>query len=237
MSTSSEKEPISIKELLIKATFAPNRALRPGVEVIDLGILGEEAERLHDLSATGTKIEYMLPAIITSDRKIKLRKEDIHGSGKSVAYLMKIRLERNYTRLPKEKRQEYFLAVGIHNHPVPTPPSPCDLGGLFLSDENPIASTAVFTSSEAEKIVLFRGENTPGWTRDFIDQKVISWDKMIEERAFASLRPNMLMREQTQTNRRVQMAWLRDVVAKYDLQAFSCPIRENIARRMIFPQR
>lgn len=68
MSTFAEMSPIPIKELLIEATFAPNRALRPGVDAIDLGVLGQEAERIYDKSVNGDRNEYVIPAMVTNDK-------------------------------------------------------------------------------------------------------------------------------------------------------------------------
>lgn len=232
----SEISPIPIKELLIEATFAPNRALRCGVEAIDLGVLGKEAERIFDKSIAehNGKKEYLLPVIVTPTKKLFLRKEEISGADMHVSGIFEIKMNINYYDVPKQRRQSYFIAANIHNHPVPMPPSPRDFMPLFIEDINPGGNTATFISSVLEKIIVFRGEKTPEWTWAFAEQRISAWDAMIRSRVEKFLAPGMPYVQMDDLNRRVQMAWLRDVVAKYDLQAFSCPLRENIARRMIF---
>lgn len=163
-----------------------------------------------------------------------LRREEVRGESTNVAYTPRIKVRTGYKALPKELRQNLFLAAGIHNHPIPTPTSPNDLSYLFIEDSDPFGQTAAFVSSQIGKIVIFRGEETPTWNKEARKQKVELWNQMIKSRVFQFCSGLMSIDEKYEIQFKVQMAFLRDVTHKYDLQPFSCPLRKNIARRMIF---
>lgn len=236
MSTSAEVTPIPIKELLIEATFAQNRALRPGVKVIDLGILGEEAERIQDRSSqlpVGSRIEFAIPALVSNTKKLLLRREEISGTIGSAEAGIGVNLRPNYENLSKIERQELFIATHIHNLIYPLPPSPNDFRKFFAEDSHPYSETCVFISNPLEKIVIFRGENTPGWGVDDLLAKVEKWNRNLKIYRFRAITTSLTASLDEQ-ERKAQMEFLMDLVKRYDILAFSCPLKENIARRMTF---
>lgn len=99
---------LPLKELLVEATFAPNRALRPGVTQVDLGPLGKKAEELHDKSTASGRIEYACPAFVTSTKKLLLRNEDFIGNTQDVSSTFEVTTRRNAKYLPRQLRQVDF---------------------------------------------------------------------------------------------------------------------------------
>lgn len=226
---------IPIKELLIEATFAPNRALRKGVYRIDLGELGKEAERLYDKAESGPKIEYCSPALVTADRKLLLHKEGISGTNEQVRIQLQVQIRKNAGLLPKYLRQNRFIGALIHNHPeFELGPSPTDMQSLFLEDTYKEAQTAVFVATPNTKIILFRGDLTPQWTKEFATEKERLWYRLTRERLSQFNSPYTLFVENADLQRRVRNALLRKIASTYDLQVFMCPLRENVAFRASF---
>ncbi|MFA5933140.1 MAG: hypothetical protein WCV81_02625 [Microgenomates group bacterium] len=106
MSIFNEGAPNPVKELLIEATFASNRALRPAVDLIDLEELGLESERIYDKSVSGEcldRVECLLPASVTADRKLELHGEEIGRLHLKASSMLDIGLDLNFYKLPKEQ--------------------------------------------------------------------------------------------------------------------------------------
>jgi len=235
--SATENQPIPLKELLIEATFAPNRALRPEVKTIDLGVLGQEAEKLYDRGEQEfEEIEFGQMAIVTSDRRLLLLKEDIVGERRQVHMKLgfKITVLEVSDTFPKRFRQNRFMAVAIHNHPLEMPPSTFDLNNLFLSDKSPLAHTAVLVASPTKKTLIFRGLDTPQWSEEEIELNRLMWDLDSQTRFEQFYTDNMTVIETTALSSRVQNIVLNHIALEHDLRVFICPLRQNIASLATF---
>lgn len=240
MGTIAEGTPIPFEKLLIEATFSCKRGLRNNVNVIDLGECGKKAEDMKDISELIDGNEHRVDAVVTNNSKLILMDEVI-GNSRSVRSGFKLNLRDDYKILAKKERQEYFFGAPIHNHTAPMPPSPDDLGLMFLEDSHPWGQTALLISTEYEKIAVFRGEQTPEWSLDCVNLQVQLWMKSLDERVMLRVAIESLLRgnelgteRRIEINRLEQMLFFHKMISEYDLKAFSCPLRENIARRMIF---
>lgn len=228
----AENTPIPLKELLINATFAPNRALRPGVTRIDLGVIGSEAARLYE-KGTVDRNEHTLPSFVTSDKRLLLANQETIGDFNSATTTVAIRRIANFTG-PKQQRQDRFIASLIHNHPSDLPPSTEDLRRIFLSDEETFGATAVFVANSDTKTVVFRGPNTPQYSDKESQDKVIEWDKLIEKVALNNWDPSMSLEQIKVLEKAAQMIFFQQLAIVADLRIFNSPVTENIASLQSF---
>ncbi len=223
-----EGSPTPIKELLIEATFAKNRAIRDSVTRIDLGVLGSVAERLSDKGRIDAQ-EWAITALVTQDNKLLLSNQEVMGDSSSVTPELRVRVFMNKRNLPRRFWQDRFIATLIHNHPVELPPSPKDLGYIFLEDSDPSATTAVFIASPGWKTVIFRGAKTPQLTnlQSAIQQAL--WIDLTQQAL------NSVVNRETNSEHfrllemEAQRALIMSLSREYDLRVYGCPIRENIA--------
>jgi hypothetical protein len=223
----TESTPIPLKELLIEATFAPNRAIKPGVTRIDLGVIGDEARRLYENGIVDGN-EHTLPSFVTSDRRLLLANQEIVGDSNSAITKVAIRRLANFTG-PKQQRQDRFVASLIHNHPSDLPPSTEDLRRIFLSDHETFGATAVFVANSDTKTVIFRGPNTPQYSDQESQDKVVGWDKLIESVALKNWDPVMSIEEIEALDKAAQTIFLQQLALIADLRIFNCPLEENVA--------
>lgn len=224
----SEHAPIPLKELLIEATFAPNRAVRAGVTRIDLGIIGSEAGRLYEKGIVDGN-EHILPSFVTSEGRLLLANQETVGDFDSVTASIAIRRRAASFAGPKQQRQDRFVAALIHNHPSHLPASTEDIRRIFLSDEETFGATAVFVANSDTKTVIFRGPNTPQYSDKESQDKVDEWDKLIEQVALKNWDPSMGMEEIKAIEKAAQTIFLQQLALIADLRIFNCPLRENIA--------
>ncbi|OGH10657.1 MAG: hypothetical protein A2857_01890 [Candidatus Levybacteria bacterium RIFCSPHIGHO2_01_FULL_36_15] len=120
----------------------------------------------------------------------------------------------------------------LHNHAdIDLPPSPPDLGVLFLDESSIILSPSIFVITKGTKFVIFRGQNTPQWSEDFVSAKTASWLSQITERAKQFQYQVNSKEENISLHRRVYSALLSQIAAKYDLKVFTCPTKQNTVNR------
>lgn len=219
--------PVPIKEILIEATFAPNRAIRKDVLSIDLGALGIEAERLYNKGKIDGK-EHVNPTLVTSDRRLLLAIKDTDGDSEGGLVTLAIR---RFGPLdwPKDLRQDRFVGVLIHNHTDRLPTSTTDLRRLFLANSEIFAATATFVANTDTKTVIFRGPKTPEYSDKESKEKVKEWDLAIERIMLARIISGVTFGSILDLNRIAQLDFIRTFSRSNDLRIFTCPLRENIA--------
>lgn len=222
-----ENAPIPLKELLIEATFASNRAIRAGITRIDLGVIGSEAGRLYE-KGTVDGNEHILPSFVTSDRRLLLANQETIGDFNSATTSVAIRRLANFAS-PKQQRQDRFVASLIHNHPSDLPPSTEDLRRIFLSDKETFGATAVLVANSDTKTVVFRGPNTPQYSDKESQDKVVEWDQLIERVALNNWDPTMSIEQIKELEKAAQMIFFQQLALIADLRVFNCPLKENIA--------
>ncbi len=161
---------VTFKDALLQTTFAPGRALKNGVEEIELGIFGDEARNLmQTTSEDPQKREFGKTIFVTNDGRVLLQNKAIVGDEEGVTHTVKIEHIKN-PYLPRYLRQEKFIGALLHSHPVDSLPSVPDLSSVLLGDDELAASTAVFVVTPVKQIVVFRGESTPHWTSDKVNK-------------------------------------------------------------------
>lgn len=236
-----EQQPksITLRDALVNATFANNRAMHPDVKSLQLGTLGREADELMELTLQHPqKVEYGKLIYATPQHTLLVPTVPVegtfrqgNGTGGEVAFKMSISTFPNRRTWAKEQRQDRFVVTAMHTHSdLDFPPSPQDMLNLFLADDNIKAQTAVFVITKSQKTdgsltsnkyILFRGEHTPQWTDAQANEKVQQWLKMLTERVRAHLSPYMSREEQSAINARAQGALMRHLVRAYDLRLFT----------------
>jgi hypothetical protein len=130
--------------------------------------------------------------------------------------------------------QSRFAASTLHCHAdVDFPPSPSDLKALFMTDPHiQLLHPSIFVITNSTKYIIFRGQNTPKWTEDFVSKKINSWESQLGEREAQFVSEKQSYHEQLFISWRSQTALLNQIAHKYDLKIFTCPRNQNIATRI-----
>jgi hypothetical protein len=230
------------KEILIESVNSRNMAIREGVEVINLGKIGEEADALlrKSLDDKPEHRERGKSVYVSSDRKVFFPIKDCVGGSveengscikKSVTIDTALTGRVFSVSSSEHIGQQRFLGSIIHTHgDSDLPPSVADLDSLFISFSNRLEtlSPSIIVATVSTKFTIFRGQNTPRLNEDIFAQKSEIWIRQMRERIrqFAS---GQSEDEKMSINIRVQSAMLFQIARKYDLKIFTCPSNQNIA--------
>lgn len=224
---------IEFKSALVRATFAPNRALDFNIGEVELGVFGELSRELINRTLSDSlRREHLYTALVTSSEKVLVNKEAVLGEESLTRHTFTTEIDMNMLFQPNKRlRQDKFMGAGLHSHPVDFPPSPTDLTGLMYSDFEPDAVTAAFVITPRRRIVIFRGAKTPGLSRAEAAIKVGLWTRNLEERMLSFDDGMMSDEDYIEMQRMAQDAQINQIVAKYDLALFSGALSESTVRR------
>lgn len=221
--TEQELRPVpSFKEVLLQSAFSKGRVISDSVSEIDLAIFGNEGRNLvSQMIMDPKRREYGKLVYVTKDRKVLLQEQPTVGNETNVTHSFKADILIDNPALPWFMRQNRILGTTVHSHPEDIPPSSEDLLNLLIGDFDYGVSLAVFVSSPKRNFVIFRGRKTPQFTREQLVQKIILWERSIEERVMKFADPFMSTSEQMEINNRARTALLRQIGQKYDLKIFT----------------
>lgn len=167
-----------LSEVLIAATFAPNRNIDESIKKIDLGSLVYEAQLLRDKTANDPKHrESSKLILITNDIKISGRQNEVViereprlGDLLRAPWSLNILAVEDVQQrngLLKKQRQDKFIATSLHAHDSESPPSPTDLINILKDDiEDPSANTCCFVAGPDLNHVVFRSLQTPQFSKN-----------------------------------------------------------------------
>ncbi|MBI3103566.1 hypothetical protein HYZ05_01370 [Candidatus Daviesbacteria bacterium] len=222
--TSTEKEPGAVstfKEVLLQSAFSRGRAISDSISEIELGIFANEGRELVSLMMRDPRRrEFGKLVYVTNERKVLLQDKPTAGDENSVSHSVKMNILIDNTSLPWYLRQDRMIAASLHSHPEDISPSSEDLQQLLLGDFDYSASSVVFVSSAKRNFVIFRGKNTPQFTREQVYEKIALWERSIKERVIEFTIPYMSNSAQMETNNKARLALLRQAGKKYDLKIF-----------------
>lgn len=225
----------TLRDILIKSTLSPDVAISEGIQKIDLGFLGEEAEGLLDRSLGDPRgMERSKILYVTPDHKILVQKKDNIGSaienGQEIKSTIFVRKYPKRLNLPRHENQDRFFAGGIHSHGIyDIPPSAQDFAPLFLNVDSIGIAPMLFVATIKQKIIYFRSKNTPQWDENTVNEKVIHWSKSLQNIVRQKLHPEMSDSQQEGINAVETHNFIRGLRDKYHLVLYSCPIEKNIA--------
>lgn len=215
------RPPLSFKEVLLQSAFTKGRTIPDSISEIDLGIFGEEGRELvSQMMKDPRRREFGKLVYVTKDKKVLLQNTPVVGDERSVFHTFKTDLLIDNPKLPWFMRQERMCGTTLHSHPEDIPPSSEDLLQLLVGDFDYSASSAVFVSSIKRNFVIFRGKNTPQFTREQVNEKIVLWEKSIKVRVSEFTDYSMSLSEQMEVNNKARTALLRQIGQKYDLRVF-----------------
>lgn len=222
--TSQEQEPRpapSFKEVLLQSAFSKGRAISNHISEIDLGIFYQEGRALVMQTEKDEKHrEFGKIVYVTKDRRILIKDQPTTGNANDVYHRFKAVVTINNPNLPWYLRQDRMCGTILHSHPSDLPPSSEDLFNLLIGDFDYTAEAAVFVSSGKRNFIIFRGNDTPQFTREQASGKISLWENAIQERVMNFINRNTPLHEQMEINNKARTALLRQIQQKYDLKIF-----------------
>lgn len=230
----TEQEPKStpsLEKVLLQCAFAEGRAISDDVREIDLGIFAQESNelRLETLMDPKRK-EYGKLAYVTSDRRVLLQDKPTVG-GEEVVYMdIQINITNKNTALPWFSKQDRMLGVGLHSHSMEYPPSSADMFFLLFGDLERFACVGVFIATPQRNILIFRGEGAPQYNFEQAKEKIVSWEKLLNERINKIGSLYVLLSGIVDIKREARETLLRQIAKKYNLRIFSGNANSPIVR-------
>jgi len=227
------------KDLLVNATFDPNRAIDERTTSVNLGSLEETRnELLRDSKGDPQRQEHGKVCYVLPDGKVIIETKTHVGEHLAVVTPIDVRLTPDQSPtaiilgehnqfIPKRERGQRFVGAVIHTHPADILPSPEDLAPLLLADAVPMAYTSVFVITPDRTIIVFRGKSTPQLTPEEVESKKGLWSRQVTERMEHVITPAMNVAEGFDAAVRMNRAMTRQILAKYDLRTFSCSNKES----------
>lgn len=225
----------TLKELLIKSTLSPSVSIPEGIQKIDLGVLGEEAEGILDRSIRDPKgLERARCIYVTPEGGMLFQTKDDIGSktehGQKTESTISAKKAPGEMNLPRHLSQDRFYAGAIHSHGVlDVPPSPNDFAPLFRNVDSIGIAPMLFVITPEQKLVYFRSINTPQWDENDVNQKILHWTTLLKSNIQNKIRPGMPLPQQEGINAVVTHSFIRSIRDKYHLRLYSCPADKNIA--------
>ncbi|MGA2911860.1 MAG: hypothetical protein ABSE17_04505 [Candidatus Levyibacteriota bacterium] len=221
------------RDLLLRATLRdPNRAIGNDVTAVDFsGPFAETADKLNLLTQSDLeKREHGTVVYVIPSGKVLIRNEITQGDETFVSIYTEVKPNVARFFLPKAHKQDRFVGALIHSHPFDAPPSPLDLSNLLSSNKNALAHTSAFIVTPVRKILVFRGAQTPQFSQKEVEAKMNLWKKQIDERVARLRTPAMSDLEVLDMEARAQQTMVRQIIKKYGLRYFVCPVGQTIAR-------
>src|SRR3990167_1019698 len=218
------------RDLLIQVAQDSNRAIDESIHEIELGVFSEIGDDLQRLSQQDpNREEFFRPAFITPAGKLIVKTNAVASGIWGGDHVEALDISPEDISLYGEDARN-IIACLPHSHPVDTPPSGRDLFQLLIQSNFKMAQPSAFVSTPRRKIIVFRGPNTPQLSQDGALQKLDSWKNQVNERHGKLTTPGMNAAELVELRFRLETAMARQIVAKYDLRAFSAPNGAAIAR-------
>lgn len=235
---------VPLKDVLIAASFSPNRSIDLSIQSLDLGIFGEEANKVLQLSFDDPNhFEWFTRVYVsTHERKVLLDKKPFRAlTHKPQSVSPSITFKTPFGALGSRSpiNQDKYFATIIHSYPEATPTSSFDLGGILINSNYPEALTCAFSSSSVEKMLIFRGKNSPNFSRDQVDSLVQGWETEFQIQFVEKNSAEMSPLDKWLLERKLQWDLLIRLAQKYDLIIFRCANRDfkvNTAARISLSQ-
>lgn len=158
-----EETPSLLGEVLVTATFAPNRAINSAIRRISFGPLNDEADALlGQTESDPLHREVAKPIMVTSvGRLIVPRRVFVGEWGRVIVGIPLFNVKDVPAGTPKIDRQNAFVATTMHSHSADVGPSGTDIIPVLYGEDDAWAHTAAITISDSTKDIIFRGKNTP----------------------------------------------------------------------------
>lgn len=214
--------PELLRDVILNATFAPNRAINSSVTKINLGAIGDSMQELRRITASDPlKRETGRLIYVTPDRRVLLQNGFFQGEPEKTNFRIDsdpLNPPPYYSRPPGERK---YLGSAMHTHGAyEVPPSGQDLGGLLLGNNERFAETAAIVLTPATNTIIFRGPATPNLTDLESNAKVALWFRNFTERMDMFLTPYLTREETINMNARAITALIKQIAQKYDLKIF-----------------
>lgn len=247
-----------LSEVLLKATFAPNRNIDPSIRKIDLGSLAYEAQILRDITAKDPRRREVGKFILIKNDnfplmykpKVIIEHEARFGKDGSISSKFEYRTINDIwirSKLIKQQRQDLFIAATLHTHPRGMPPSSEDIGRILLNDiENAHAYTCVFVATPELNYLVFRSSRAYSLSLSDVSVLEAQWDGILDETLkskfgedIARENDSRLYGLKCKSNKEwngleavVQQEVLNEFIEKYKLIAFTGRVDKRIVERV-----
>lgn len=238
---------LPLRDLLIEAALSPDAALRKGVEAIDLGVIGREAEWLLDLTlGDPEKKERGKRLICTPDRRLWIDNLPFMGTelvkkGKVIMLTLQFpHLDVHLSLSPnidRSMQQDKYFGGMIHTHPFVTPVSAPDITYLLKSPQSPEVCPMGFIINPERKYLFFRSSQTPSATNQDINELSEIMAQGVEnffDKFFLELaKKNNKVRLGEKTLSSLQALCVIELMKYHNsihhFKIYSCKVGENIA--------
>lgn len=244
-----------VSEVILNATIAPNRNIDNSIKKIDIGDLVYEAQLLKDFGTSGfNPMEIDKPILIKNsifeknEKAVIKCKPRLDVSGGSLEIEMHIVADAEQRRtLPREQRQDGFVAAILHARPVEIPPLPTDITHILLDDiECVYAGTSVIVSGPQFNHVIFRGPDTPSLNQNEASDFEKKWDGIIKERFISKFGDDIAKEKPARSSGNkyksdqewvileaiIQKEILNEIIKEYGLIAFTGRADDRIVSRV-----
>lgn len=224
-----------LKEILVKSTLSPSVAIPDGIQKIDLGIFGEESEKLLDRSLKDPQgIERGRMLYVTPEGGVLFQTKDSVGSitkdGQQTQMNISVKMAPKYINLPRPMNQDRFYAGIIHSHGTyDVPASPFDFTPLFRSVDSIGIAPMLFVVTPKLKSIYFRSNDTPQWDEETVNKKVVHWTELLRSSIQKRIQPGMSLPQIEGINAIQTYGLIRTLRDKYHLKLYSCPLHKNVA--------
>lgn len=230
-------QPISLRDLLVKATLSPRVALDKPYPQIDLDVFGREAEGLLARStADPKKRERSKHVLVTQQGDIQIQSEDNIGEETETGHQVKgstvIRVVPDRQNLPREQKQREYLGMIMHVHPSDQAVTAADIVDLLRTENSIKIAPAMLVVSPQQKTLYCRSQETPQLSDKEVDKIADEWEqqlntvpKRIKSQLTAAIKPEL---DFAQTQMEV-FRLTSELCKKYKISRYSCPSSRNVA--------
>lgn len=225
------QQPVPLRTILAQITLTSDMGIPEDIPSIDLGAIGKQAETLLELSLEDPEgLERGQDVLVTPDGRVVIYNKIYVGKhtehGQIIEYQSPITVYPRAPLLPREKRQNRFLATTIHTHGTNfLPISPTDLRCLLISEYSQAAAPLVFAITPQRKMLLFRTEKTPRYEYGHLTRFIDYYTQYLSESSVVPDLGVLPIEYQAQ----LQHGLLRGINSMLNLKAYSCNTTNNIA--------
>ena len=228
-------QPVSLKELLVKATLSPSVAIDQQYPQIDLGVFSKEAEGMLQRSLMDPqKRERGKMVLITQKGDVQIQQEDDVGEhtkkGNQVGGSVVIKVAPNRENLPRAQKQLQFLGMIIHDHPEDQAVNAADIADLLRTENSIRVAPAILVISPTQKTLYTRCNETPQLSDTEVDKIIEAYEKeFFAPRKMLGSAIGQIANINLQKARDQLDAFrlTSDLCRKYNIYRYSCPINRN----------